>query len=187
MLSAFYPIKKVLSFLVFAISLNIFAVDKKLGDYANECSAVFLIMTMIPDDEQWKPFVDNMTNLSQTMNLLAQSIYAEININTTYGNIIDARNIEADKVIAKFKKNKNDVLAQYARCDKFREDFAYAALQNPNDDSALINTLKLPPYNVKMNDNKTALIEMVFDMSFSNMEAAGINSIVKLYENIRNP
>ena len=73
--------KKVTS-LLFAISLtlNLNALDKKVGDFANQCSALFLIMTMLPDDEQWKPFVDNMSNLSETMGLLSATIYDENNI-----------------------------------------------------------------------------------------------------------
>ena len=176
--------KKIFLFVFLFISTFGHAADKKVGDFANECSAVFLLMTMMPESDEWKPFADNMSELSSTMGLITAAIYAENNIDATYGAIIRARNTEADKVIAKYKRNKTAVLDQYARCDKFREDFAYAAMMNPNSDSDVVNMIKLPPSNVTMNEQKTALIEMIFDTSFTNMEDAGIYSIVDLYKDI---
>ena len=173
-----------LLFLFLIISPYSHAADKKVGDFANECSAIFLLMTMLPQTEEWKPFQDNMSNLSETMTLLAATIYVENNIDVTYRSIIRSRNSEADKVIAKYKRNKTAVLDQYARCDKFREDFAYAAMMNPNSDSDVANALRLPPSKVIMNEQKAALIKMVFDTSFATMEDAGIYSIVELFKDI---
>ena len=175
----------VLSF--FLLTNPIHSADKNVGDYANHCSALFLLMTMLPDDDQWKPFVDNMQNLSQTMNLIAQSIYSEINLDSGYRSIIDARNIEADNIKASYYRKKSSVLNQYARCDKFREDFAYTAMQYQGNEIELLNALRVPPVSVEMTRQKTELIRMVFDLSFKNMEASGIDSIVELYERLRNP
>lgn len=176
--------KKVTS-LLFAISLtlNLNASDKKVGDFANQCSALFLIMTMLPDDEQWKPFVDNMSNLSETMGLLSATIYDENNISLTQGKLIDLRNIEADKFINMYKVNKTNVTKFYARCDKLREDFAYQAMLSPDDDIKIINALKIPT-SIDMPQQKTALIEMVLEMSFNMLSDAGIESIVEFYEEI---
>lgn len=176
--------KKVTS-LLFAISLtlNLNASDKKVGDFANQCSALFLIMTMLPDDEQWKPFVDNMSNLSETMGLLSATIYDENNISLTQGKLIDLRNIEADKFINMYKVNKTNVTKLYARCDKFREDFAYQAMLIPDNDTKLINALSIPS-SVDMSQQKTALIEMILEMSFNMLSDAGIESIVEFYEEI---
>ena len=176
--------KKVTS-LLFAISLtlNLNASDKKVGDFANQCSALFLIMTMLPDDEQWKPFVDNMSNLSETMGLLSSIIYDENNISLTQGKLIDLRNIEADKFINMYKVNKTNVTKFYARCDKLREDFAYQAMLSPDDDIKIINALKIPT-SIDMPQQKTALIEMVLEMSFNMLSDAGMESIVEFYEEI---
>lgn len=167
------------------ITLNINASDKKVGDFANQCSALFLIMTMLPDDEQWKPFVDNMSNLSETMGMLSGVIYEENNITLTQGKLIDLRNIEADKFINMYKANENNVTKFYARCDKFREDFAYQAMLNPDDDIKIINALKIPNY-LDMPQQKTAIIEMVLEMSFKQLSASGIESMVEFYEELRN-
>ena len=176
--------KKITSSL-FAIflTLNINASDKKVGDFANQCSGLFLIMTMLPDDEQWKPFVDNMSNLSETMGLLSTTIYNENNISLTQGKLINLRNIEADKFINMYKVNKTNVTKFYARCDKFREDFAYQAMLSPDDDIKIINALKIPT-STDMPQQKTALIEMVLEMSFNMLSDAGIESIVEFYEEI---
>ena len=88
-------------FFALILTINLNASDKKVGDFANQCSALFLIMTMLPDDEQWKPFVDNMSNLSETMALLSETIYDENNISLTYGELIDLRK---KNLISKFKK-----------------------------------------------------------------------------------
>ena len=173
-------------FFALILTINLNASDKKVGDFANQCSALFLIMTMLPDDEQWKPFVDNMSNLSETMALLSETIYDENNISLTYGELIDLRNIEADKFINMYKANKTNVTKFYARCDKFREDFAYQAMLSPDDDIKIINALKIPT-SIDMSQQKTALIEMILEMSFNQLNAAGIESIVEFYKELRNP
>ena len=170
--------------LTFSISSQ--AADKRVGDFANKCSALFLLMTMMTD-EQWKPFTDNMTQLSQTMGMVTAGISEENNIVLTNAELIDARNIHADKIINLYNRNSSDVLKLYARCDKFRENFAYAAMQNSTDDSLLLNSLTMPPQRVEMTEQKTALIEMVLDTSFEEMKSSGITSIVELYKKIRNP
>lgn len=183
---------KKVTFLLFTIflTLNLNASDKKVGDFANQCSALFLIMTMLPDDEQWKPFVDNMSNLSETMGMLSGTIYEANNISLTQGKLIDLRNLEADKFINMYKANTNNVTKFYARCDKFREDFAYQAMLNSDDDMKLINALSIPG-SVDMSQQKTALIEMILEMSFNQLSAAGIESIVEFYKelkkDLRNP
>ena len=176
--------RKYLTTLLFIfLSQNIVSYDLKIAEFSTKCSALFLLMTM-PQNEQWKPFVDNMSNLSETINLVAGISYEMSGVDLNTGQLIDRRNVEADKLILAYKKNPEDVINFYARCDKFREDFAYAAIQSPEDDSKIINSLSIPG-NIKMTEQKTGLIEMVLDVSFQEMNAAGIDSIVEIYEKIR--
>ncbi len=58
--------------LVFAFEVS--AVENKVGDFANKCSGLFLIMSM-PEGEDWKPFTENMIELSNTMTLVGAGIY----------------------------------------------------------------------------------------------------------------
>ena len=170
--------------LVIMFSHNIFANELKIAEFSTKCSALFFLMTM-PQDEQWKPFVDNMATLSETINLLAGVSYEMSGIDINNGQILNKRNIEADKLIKAYKRNSIDILNLYARCDKFREDFAYAAMQNPENESKIINSLSVPGV-ISMTEQKTALIEMILDLSFQEMDAAGIDSIVELYQKFRN-
>lgn len=178
--------KKILLLTVILILQPIYSADKRIADFANECSALFLLMTMIADD-QFKAFSDNMGQLSETMGLITAGIAEENNKILTNGELIDARNIQADRIIAMYQRNPTSVLGLYARCDNFRENFAYAAMQNPNNDSELLNSLSMPPNKVSMSDQKTALIEMALETSFADMQAAGIYSIVEFYKKLRNP
>ena len=169
--------------LVIMFSHNIFANELKIAEFSTKCSALFYLMTM-PQDEQWKPFVDNMQNLSETINLVAGVSYSMSGIDLNNGQVIDKRNIQADKLIIAYKKNPEDVLDLYARCDKFRENFAYAAMQYPENEAKIINSLSVPG-TISMTEQKTGLIEMILDISFQEMDAAGINSIVELYKKFR--
>ena len=170
--------------LVIMFSQNIFATELKIAEFSTKCSALFYLMTM-PQDEQWKPFVDNMSNLSELMNAVAGVSYNMGGIDLNNGQIGDKRNIEADKLIRAYKKNPKDIIGLYARCDKFRENFAYASMQNPENESKIINSLSVPGA-ISMTEQKTGLIEMILDISFQEMGAAGIDSIVELYQKFRN-
>lgn len=161
-----------------------FSADLKIADFANKCSALFFLMTMMTD-EQWEPFSDNMGQLSETMGLVTAGIAEKNNRTLTNGELINARNIEADKIIVMYKKSSLPVLELYARCDSFRENLAYTAMQYPDDDSLLFNSLSLPPKKVEMNEQKTALIEMVLETSFGEMNSAGITSIVEFYRKFK--
>lgn len=173
--------KNLLSTLLFIfLSQHIHSSELRIAEFSTKCSALFLLMTM-PQDEQWKPFVDNMSNLSQTIGMVAGVSYEMSGFDINNGQLIDKRNIEADKLILAYKNNPRDVVNFYARCDKFREDFAYAAMQNPEDDSKIINSLNIPG-NISMTEQKTGLIEMILDLSFQEMDTSGITSIVELYE-----
>jgi len=179
--------KKVFLLTVMLMIQPTYSADIRIADFANKCSALFLLMTMMTD-EQWKPFSDNMSQLSETMSLITASIAEENNKVLTHGELMDARNIEADRIIATMnKKGLPPILDLYARCDNFRESFAYTAMQNPNNDSVLFDSLSMPPEKVAMNEQKTALIEMVLETSFAEMDAAGITSIVEIYKELRNP
>ena len=89
--------------LVIMFSHNIFANELKIAEFSTKCSALFYLMTM-PQDEQWKPFVDNMQNLSETISLVAGVSYNMSGMNLNNGQIIDKRNIQADKLIMAYKK-----------------------------------------------------------------------------------
>lgn len=178
--------KKILiGLLVFAFEIS--AVENKVGDFANKCSGLFLIMSM-PKGEDWKPFTENMSELSTTMNLVAAGIYERSGNNPFSGTkrekiqkLTNASYIEADKMINLYKSNASSILGLYARCDKFREDFAYSAMNNPNSDAAALGSLQIPDRQ-QMNEQKTGLIGMVLDLSFKNLEQAGIDSLVELYK-----
>lgn len=170
--------------LIIIFSQNIFASELKIAEFSSKCSALFLLMTM-PQEEQLKPFTDNIANLSETMNLIAGVSYEMSGEDLNNGQVLNRRNIEADKLIKIYKRNPKDVLSLYARCDKFREDFAYAAMQNPENELKIINSLSVPDV-ITMTDQKTGIIEMILDLSFQEMDAAGIDSIVELYKTFRN-
>ena len=58
-------------------------------------------------------------------------------------------------------------------------------MQNPENESKIINSLSVPGA-ISMTEQKTGLIEMILDISFQEMDAAGIDSIVELYQKFRN-
>ena len=167
--------------LILTVSLQSEAADMKLAKFANQCSSLFLLMTF-PSDEELKPFTDNISNLSETMAMITASIYELNGKNITYIKLRDMRNIEADNIIERRKKNKQSALDLYARCDQLREDFAYTAMQE-DDDKKIINALSVPGYKA-MNDQKSYLINYVLDSAIAEMENAGISSIVELYNNL---
>jgi hypothetical protein len=178
--------RKILLILILLFGISAEAADRQVGAFASKCSALFLLMSMLTD-EQWKPFADNMTELSNTMSLVSSGISEENNKALTYDELIDGRNIQADRIINLYKRNPSDVVELYARCDQFRENFAYAAMQNSSNESALLNSLTMPPQIVEMNEQKTGLIDMALETAFADMKASGISSIVELYKKIRNP
>ena len=57
-------------------------------------------------------------------------------------------------------------------------------MQYPENEAKIINSLSVPG-TISMTEQKTGLIEMILDISFQEMEAAGINSIVELYKKFR--
>jgi hypothetical protein len=171
--------------LFFAFETSAF--ENKVGDFANKCSGLFLIMTM-PEGEDWKPFTENMGELSTTMNLVAAGIYERSGNNPLTGTrsekikqLMNESYLEADKIINLYKNDVSSVLGLYARCDKFREDFAYSAMNNPNSDTATLESLQIPDRQ-QMNEEKTGLINMILELSFSTLEKEGIYSIFDLYK-----
>ena len=174
--------KKLLSILLVLTSvMQIQAADMKVATLANKCSGLFLIMTM-PSDENLKPFVQNMSTLSETMSMIAAGIYDINNIALTNGDLRDMRNKRADEVLEIEKIDRQINLDLYAKCDGLRENFAFVALQE-DDDRKILNSLSLPENNA-MSEQKVFLINSILDLSFQELEDAGISSIVELYKNL---
>ena len=175
-------IKKLLTVLLISgYCIQLHAADMKVAKLANKCSGLFLIMTM-PSDKQFKPFTQNMSTLSETMSMITAGIHELNNQSLTNGQLRDMRNREADKVIQANKVNSNTNLELYAKCDSLRENFAFIAL-NENDDERILNSLVMPTA-VKMNEQKTFLINSILELSFQELDNAGISSIVELYKNL---
>tara|TARA_Y100000748_G_C15428108_1_gene462140 strand:- start:264 stop:794 length:531 start_codon:yes stop_codon:yes gene_type:complete len=172
--------KKISLIILLIYSFNANAVENKVGDFALKCSSLFFLMTM-PQEEQFKTFTDQMSYLSQTMAMIAAEVYKRNGSTFTNGQIVKKRNLEADKVISSYNKDVTSALDLYARCDKFRESFAIAGLQNPNSDNSILEALVIPN-NAYMEPQKSTLIGMVLRKSFDQMRSQGIDSIVELFK-----
>ena len=53
-------------------------------------------------------------------------------------------------------------------------------MNNPNSDAVILESLQVPGRQ-QMNEQKTGLISMILELSFTTLEQAGINSIFELY------
>ena len=173
---------KILIILLFVSSTFLDSAENKVENFSIKCSGLFYLMTM-PQDEQWKPFVDNMSYLSETMSIIASEIYKKKGQALTRGQMLYKRDVEADKIIVMYKKDIQSTLNLYAKCDKFRENFALIGFRNPNSDEAILDKLRIPSV-YSMDTQKSEIISMILNISFDTLDSLGITSIVEL-RNIR--
>ena len=176
-----------LVFIVFG-SFGVFGKDLNIDKFVIECSGVFLVLTLIPENDERINSELDMSVMAELMTQIYQSENAK-----GYHSTVDLMHIEADKIMSEYKSDKNIVFKKLASCLNFSREFVLAS-QNIKSFPEILDSIKILPAETLMNEwnqEQKDFVEVAFDVSLEQFEILSkrleIDSIVELHKKLRNP
>ncbi|MDA9705435.1 hypothetical protein N9V57_05325 [SAR86 cluster bacterium] len=155
-------------------------------DFISDCSSVYFLMAFV-EEEELQAYSRHLSDLGEIFLEIAGYIDSlKNNSNKTFGYWTDLRNKKADKIIAKFSSDKEDVINLYMRCDivriRMNKIFDKSGKINQELLENFIENFSIPK---RISSNQKVLqIEQMLDLSMKNLEKYQITSIVEFYKNL---
>jgi len=170
-------------------SFGVFGKDLNIDKFVIECSGVFLVLTLIPENDERINSEVSMSEMAELMTQIYQSENAK-----GYHSTVDLMHLEADKIMSDYKSDKNIVFKKFASCLNFSMEFVLLASQNIESIPEILDSIKILPAETlmkKWNQEQKDLAELAFDSSLEQFEIFSkeleIDSIVELHKKLRNP